>query len=307
MLSMAALAIPLWFATTSAFAAQNAPDGNVITVYGNKRSITETIKGAVAESRFGQIARFEKKLCPFVIGLPSGLNEKVMRIVRANILSLGGKVEEPGCEINTLALFVDRPRDLLVALNAKEPSFFEMSPRAFDNLVSRDRPYYAWTMSDTFGPRGQALRRIGAIIYYPMGDTKSGIRVPIAGGNGVIAKNVNESRLSTGTRQEIELSMLAIDLDESEGRTLRQLADFITMHFMLELKPTAGEEDRSSILSLFQPRNESVPVPASMSMLDRGIISGLYVQRHNNRSATQQRENIASAIRKESRKASRGE
>ena len=282
--------------TAPSGAHSGGPADESITVVGNKRSLPETIEDIVAVSRHGQLARFEKKVCPMVVGLPDGLSEKAARMVKANIVALGGDVGDAGCQVNALALFVDRPRDLLVGLNASEPSFFQMTPRAFDNFVRDTKPYYSWTITDTFGARGEILKRMTSLTY------KVGngfVTLPISGDSAVVVKNGNANRrITTNVRQEVELSMLAIDLDDSEGKTLRQLADFIALNLMVEVKPGAGGKDPTSILSLFEARPADAPIPASMSDLDRGIVRGFYSQKHNNRTAIQQRENIASAIRR---------
>lgn len=296
---LATLCLTLGWAAVPVAAQTAGRSDEGITVVGNKRSLPQLIEDTVAESRHGQIARFEKKICPMVIGLPDGLSEKVTRMVRANIAALGGKVGDAPCDLNALALFVDRPRDLLIGLNAKEPSFFQMTPRAFDNFVREPKPHYSWTITDTFGPRGEILKRMTSLTYFV---GKMPVTVPISGESAVVVKHGNASKLTTTVRQELELSMLAIDLDNSEGKTLRQLADFIAMNFMVETRPDAGAKDMTSILSLYEPRPEGVPIPASMSNLDRGIVRGFYDQRHNNRTAIQQRENIASAIRRNAAK-----
>ena len=70
------------------------------------------------------------------------------------------------------------------------------------------------------------------------------------------------------------------------------------MHLLLDVKQDAGAKDNSSILSLFEPRPADSRDPSGMSRFDRGALAGFYTQRENNRTASQQRENIAAAIKR---------
>jgi hypothetical protein len=49
---------------------------------------------------------------------------------------------------------------------------------------------------------------------------------------------------------------------------------------------------------LFEQRAPGVALPQRLSRFDRGAMTGFYTQRENNRSAAQQSNNIADAIRK---------
>jgi hypothetical protein len=91
---------------------------------------------------------------------------------------------------------------------------------------------------------------------------------------------------------------VVIDRQATVGKSLRQLADLATMHLLLDVRQDAGARDNGSILSLFEPRAAGVALPQRLSRFDRGAMTGFYTQRENNRSAAQQRNNIADAIRK---------
>ena len=264
----------------------------------NKQEITQVLKRMIAPTDSGQLARFEKPVCPRVIGLPNDWNQRLERMIRANIVEAKARAGVEGCSVNALVLFVDRPQDLLIGLNAREPSFFDMSPRAFDLFSGAARPVYSWRLTETYGSRGQILRQLSSLTYQ---DPTTGaiITTPLQPGTKA-AYDETGSRLKTGARDEIELSFAVIDRNRSEGKTLRQLADFATLHLLLEVRPEASAVNGDSILSLFEARAGWVPPPRS-SWFDKSMLSGFYTQKNNNRSAIQQRENIAAAIKRASR------
>ncbi|QIK95893.1 hypothetical protein G7076_04900 [Sphingomonas sp. HDW15A] len=271
------------------------PSGDEIVVTGEKKKkeITQALKRMIARTDGGQLARYEKRVCPRVISLPNDWAQRMVRMIRAEIAATNARIGAKGCDVNALVMFVDRPRDLLVGLNAREPSFFGMNPRTFDIFTAVERPAYSWQLVETYGSRGQILRQLGSLTYQ---DPTTGaiITTPLQSGTKAAFDDTG-SRLKSGARDEIELSFVVIDRDLSEGKTLRQLADFATLHLLLDVRPNAGTADGDSILSLFEKRTGWVP-PRRMSRFDRAALRGFYSQRYNNRSATQQLENIAAAI-----------
>ena len=272
-----------------------APEGEErpIVIEGKRESVRKSLERLIAESESGQLARYEKDICPAVAGLPADWTAVVTRMIRDNVVAAGRRAAAAGCQVNALAIVVDRPRDMLIGLRKSDPSFFAMTPRTFDHFVAAERPAYSWQLTDTFGSRGEMLRQLSTLTYRDP-NTGAIITTPLDAGT-KLAKAETGSRLTSGVREEIELSFVAVDRDRIEGLTLRQLADFATMHLLLQIRPDAGAQDPGSILSLFEPREGEAP-PARMSRFDRGALGGLYGQPHNNRSAAQQRQNIVKAI-----------
>lgn len=95
------------------------------------------------------------------------------------------------------------------------------------------------------------------------------------------------------------MGIVVIDRAQIEGKSLRQLADLAAMHLLLDVRLEAGKRNKNSILSLFEGRREGVLPPRRTSTLDRGAVAGLFGQEENNRTAAQQRQNIARVIEKE--------
>lgn len=284
----AALAFPVY--------AQPAapPSDEAIVVEGSRRSIRSTLEQIIAETDSDQLARFEHKICPKVLGLPADWSSVVDRLIRENITSAGRETEATGCQPNAVAMFVDRPDDFVRGLYANEPSFFSMTPSAFESFAAEGRPAYSWQVTETYGSMGQTLRSLETLTYQ---DPNSGAIITTRlGPRTKLANDETGSRLQTGVREEIELSFVAIDSSQIDGLTLRQLADFATMHLLLDIKPDASARSSTSILSLFHARGNGAPRPLRMSELDWGALSGFYSQRRNNLTAAQQRQNIAATI-----------
>ncbi|QIK96909.1 hypothetical protein G7076_11180 [Sphingomonas sp. HDW15A] len=271
--SAIALAVP-------AVAQPASGDEIVVTGEKKKKEIAQALKKLIEPTGREQLARFEDQVCPMVIGMPRDWTAAMTRMIRENITAIGGKLEPMGCKPNALAIFIDQPRELVAALHDAEPHLFNMTPREYAQFAALPGPVWSWHVTDMRDREGHQVAQ-GSM----------------NGNDFAVIKNAAATRLYSNVREDMLGGFVVIDRQQTIGRTLRQLADLTTMHLMLDIKPGAEKQDMNSILSLFMPRAESNVVPARFSQFDRGILAGFYTQRENNRSATQQRENIAAAIR----------
>jgi hypothetical protein len=245
-----------------------------------KPSVVTQLRSIILEADNEQLARFETSVCPMIIGMPRDMTAVLDRIIRENVVAVGGKVAEPGCSVNAAVIFIDQPQALIRALYKEEPSFFfTFTPREFYYFADQPRPFYSWHLTNSYTRDGGYMSKV--------------------------VRSAAASRLYSNIREEMEAGIVVIDRARTEGKTLRQLADFATMHLLLDVKQKHGQFDRSSILSLFDRRGRTAMLPPRFSGFDRSALSGFYTQRENNRTAAQQRQNIAAAIAKDKEAASR--
>lgn len=270
------------FRASTAAANRPASEDKEIIVQGQRRSVMRHLRDVIARDGADQLARFEDKVCPMVIGMPRDWTATMTRMIRANIESFGAKLQPVGCKPNGLVIFIDRPAELVDAIRKEEPWMLGMEPRTARNFVADVGAITSWHVTETRGSEGQVLGG-----YDPGGGQSSSAR---------ITRSITSTRLYTPARQEMQLGMVVVDKGRTVGHTLRQLSDLATMHLLLEVKASAGTRDPSSILSLFEPRPVDQPRPQRLSRLDRGAMAGFYALRANNFSAAQQRENIAKAM-----------
>ena len=259
-------------------AAPETKSEDPIVVQGRKKELVQALRQLVQPSEHQQLARFEDKVCPMVIGMPRDWTVRLTRIIRDNIVEVGGTLQPEGCKPNALAIFIDQPRDLVAALHKDASFFFTMSPRAFAQFAALPGPVWSWHVTDMRSRDGNQLGQ-----------------GQINGHDFSVVKNAAASRLYSNIREDMLVGFVVIDRQRTIGKSLRQLGDLATMHLMLDVRQNAGAKDNGSILALFEPGDAPL---ARMSRFDKGALTGFYTQRENNRTATQQRENIAEAIRR---------
>ena len=253
-------------------------DDEIVVQGQRKKELVQALRQLVQPSEHEQLTRFEDKLCPRVIGMPRDLTPRLTRIIRDNVAAAGGVLQPEGCKPNALAIFIDQPQELVGALHKDAPFFFTMSPRQFDIFAAAPGPVWSWHVTDMRSRDGNQLGQ-----------------GQINGHDFAVVKNAAASRLYSNIREDMLVGFVVIDRQKTIGKSLRQLGDLATMHLMLDVRQNAGSKDASSILSLFEPGDNP---PTAMSRFDKGALAGFYTQRENNRTASQQRENIAEAIRR---------
>jgi hypothetical protein len=259
-----------------------------VVVQGQRREIAQALRKLITPTDSEQMARFEDEICPMVIGMPRDWTASLTRMIRDNVVAVGGTVGKPGCTVNAAVIFIDQPLELIKALATDEPGFFNLTPRELQEFTSVQRPIASWHVTDTRGREGEELGQMGSL-----SDGSPGAGFPT---DAKIVRQATDSRLVSNVREDMLVGFVVFDRMTTPGKTLRQLADISTMHLLLDINQRAGERDPGSILSLFEERAEGMPAPARLSKFDRGALRGFYTQRQNNRSARQQAENIAKAI-----------
>lgn len=268
------------------------PQDESVVVTGQRREIAKALRQLIEPTGSEQLARFEDEICPMVIGMPKDWTASLTRMIRDNVVAIGGKAGKPGCRVNAPVIFIDQPLELIRALAGDEPGFFNMTPRELAKFTAAPRPVSSWHVTDTRGRDGEELGSVRSIV-----DPSSGASLP-TDGSARVTRNFTAGRLASPIREDMLVGFVVIDRQQTPGKSLRQLADLATMHLLLDINQAAGERDPGSILSLFEPRGAGEPAPARLSRFDRGALRGFYTQRQNNRTARQQAENIARAIEK---------
>src|SRR5436190_12329895 len=255
-----------------------------VVVTGQRKQIAQALKKLIEQSDSEQFARFEDELCPIVIGMPRDWTASLTRMIRENVIAIGGKAGKPGCTFNAAIIFIDQPLELVKAFAEEEPGYFGLTPKELAKFTAVQRPVTSWHVTDMRGRDGEELGQMGSLGGFPT--------------NAKIVRQSSASRLYSNVREDMLVGFVVVDRMATPGKSLRQLADLATMHLLLDINQEAGTRDPGSILSLFEPRGEGLSPPLRLSKFDRGALRGFYTQRENNRSARQQAENIAKAIEK---------
>lgn len=299
----------LFFASAAATAQPSQPDPAVpndapILVEGQRPDPSEIVRGTINRAGIAPLARFEDKICPGVVGLGSEQAERLVQMIRRDIVALGGKLHGPGCTANATVIFTEQPVDLIKQLAKKEPGYFDFSPSAFERFTARPRPVASWHVTETRDRDGNELGSADRIA-----DKKRMLfnkNVPVSEPmDARVLRNSGATRLYTNSREDMLFGFAVIDAARTRDKTMAQLSGLATMHLLLDVNQDASAINRGSILALFEERPTGMAAPDGLSAIDRAMIEGLYRPNENNRSASQQFSQIATAVRRTAGKDSR--
>ncbi|MBN8608358.1 MAG: hypothetical protein J0L81_15685 [Caulobacterales bacterium] len=267
-----ALAAPSWVS------AQETTGGDDIVVTGTRlQEIVRDFVGevSVAPGSENQLARWDRRICPGIIGLQNAQQAQYLvdRIAQRAQL-VGIEAERPGCRANVV-VFVTPDSDRIAreigqeyrqlvayhsAANAVTQGQGELT-----RFMETSRPVRWWHVSQTVTADGQVLG-------------ESNARPTASGGfAGVeVVRQPDAGRLRRSTRQDFSRVIIIVDATRAAGVQFSTLADYVAMAALAQIAPDADTSAAPTILSLFSDREAGRTPPAALTDWDVAYLTGLY-------------------------------
>ncbi len=204
------------------------------------------------------LARFTDPICPGVWGLSGESAQYIIDRIYYNAEAAGLELDETtGCGANVIVAFVDDPHGEFAEMIAYDHRL--VAPLSFwdrKRVTETTGPVLAWNVVTTLTRDGQARD-----------------------GRPPVFDSTEISRLNSGTRRDMQLSVIMLDTDLLEDLDGLALADYATMRTLARTVPVdQGEAAYGTILSLFA---DPVNAPQSMTSFDRAYLASLYAGRAN--------------------------
>lgn len=291
-LSVAAL-LALALAAPGLARAQETPETRVedIIVLGTPlREQVETFADTVVAPPHGRgPARWSARsgICVGVVNLQREAAQAMADRVSEVALDLGLPIGEPGCSPNVLIIATDDAPTLTAALVQRSPNAFRppysgssRSRLQLRRFIETDRPVRWWHIS------------------LPVNSETGAIAVRIPGYDpprtGVMA-----SRLTTVIQNDLMRAYVIIDIDQAEGVTFQQLADYVAMVAFAQVDPDADLSGFPTILNVFDNPN----IAYGLTDWDQSYLGSLYGAELNQRSPNAQSGAVAALMFRERRRA----
>lgn len=222
----------------------------------------EFVAEVSAPARNRGLARWHGRVCVGVVNFRHDAAQYIADRVSGVAADLNLRTGDPGCRPNVIIIgavdgaalaqrfLKDRPRLLVVGGGGMDRGY-----NALDDFTHGDRPVRWWHISipvDTY--TGQRAVRLP-------GDTGP-IMIPV----------LTRSGYRSQIRDDLMRVMIIVDVDQSSGVSLTQLADYLTMLSLSQVDPGAGAEAFDTILNLFDE-----PTPAEgLTEWDVAYLQALY-------------------------------
>lgn len=204
------------------------------------------------------LARFADPICPGVVGMKLEAAEAIVGRIRQNAEEFGLPLADPNsCEPNVIATFVADGKDYITRLKARHGwMFVDMTQQERKALFEAPGKVRAWTRTVVRSRDGMPISRREGLAQVP--------EAPMW---------MAHSKIYVATRRDYLAAMVLIDRDVADGRSVFQLADYVTMRAFggETLRQLAPEG--ATILSLF---DEPDSPPTALTPVDRAYLETLY-------------------------------
>jgi len=221
------------------------------------------------------IMRWNKSICPSVLGLPRMFDDyiqaRISEVARAANAPRGGK----HCRADLYVIATYDP-ELLKKLWAQVPHAYD-TRNGFggaERFLHSGRPVRVWFNSELHC-------RIDAI----SGGKSSDMMASFFGGGGTQVDTASPyfcggggSRLSYSAVDSIRSALIVVDMNRIGKVTTRELADYVAMVGLADIRPNADAGAVPTILRLFQHPEHP---PQGLSSWDRALLHSLYNTRQS--------------------------
>ncbi len=194
---------------------------------------------------------WHRPVCPLVWGLNAQENAFVAERVSQVARDAGVPVADAHCGANLFIFVTTQPAQLLQAMENRNFQYNfgdDAYPLAVDELIATPRAARTWYTSYKRTPDGQA--------------------VPF-----IVNLRENPSPLSLQVVRWLAHVYVVIDQNRLQSVTLGQLADYVALSGLAQLKPGASLGDASTILRLFD--DAPMAAPDGMTDWDRAFLKSL--------------------------------
>jgi hypothetical protein len=221
---------------------------------------------AVAPSGERQMARWDRKICPLVAGLPARQMQYMADRISQRANEVGLIPEGAGCKANILIFvtpdasrfaegIVTEYRELVAYYATSGVNTLGRGP--LEDFTTTTAPVRWWHVNQTVSADGQELA-----------DTSGGMRT--------LRSGQPPSRLRRATRQDFLRVLIVVDARQAAGLQFQALSDYVAMVSLAQLDPAGETTNIPSILNLFAEHQAGGSPPAAMTEWDEAYLNGLY-------------------------------
>jgi len=230
-----------------------------------KRQITKFVSGAVFTYLNDSLERWDTPICPLVAGLPKERGEfilsRVSEIARDSHAPLGPE----HCKPNLYVVVTDNPDFLLRKWSKRDRRMFNTCNgmgyvKEFLHSRQPVRVYYNAKFSSAGGEREASGLELDDL----------SLDLPLSG---CVASGAAGTRLRYGAVQELTSVIIVVDSRHTTQLNMGQLADYIAMVGLAQIRVDADTGTAPSILRLFR---ETDPQLRGLSPWDQAFLQSLY-------------------------------
>jgi hypothetical protein len=274
--NVTAVALLLW----ALHAAADTPPGSdtldTITVEAARQremvaqQASRFLSGITVVRRDQSLANWQREIpiCPLVAGLPREEGEYMLRRFSEIAASAGAPLAPEHCKPNLFVVVSSNPDELLKAWTKRDVRMFDTGDdhgfTPVRKFMDAKIPVRAWYNVEIYNSDGTPLN------YSDLpGSSMTGVRVN---------EHSTATRIRFNDVRDLSSVIVLVDAPRARGVSFGQLAAYIAMVGLAEIKIDANASDTPSILQLFS--KPETPTPPGLSAWDVAFLNGLYHTEH---------------------------
>jgi len=275
-------------------ASAETPSENVTVTATKSREVLGKFTKAFATPTIilGKIARWERRICPVVVGQNPHFTAFIMQRVKYVALAAGAPVNtDASCKPNIEIVFTTTPQALLDNVRKNDPVYLGYATTIAQQvaLAAVTRPIQAWYTTETIDLNGARSLDNGR----PLGE---GIEIFRKSQNPIFVSKVtrsNGNRINDGVHSGFNHILIVIDTAKLGGEKIVPLADYISMLALTQPSALDACQELPSVVNLLAQNCRDVA--DGLTQFDLAYLQGLYKMAAD-RSMILQRNEIADAM-----------
>ena len=235
---------------------------NAVTVEAQRQTLARQVDSfvsAIAMKRFDDsLARWQEpiEMCPSVSGLPRDDGEFILARLSQIALVAGAPLGPENCKVNLYVIVTEKAHELLKALEKKNTKMYTNGyPTLIREFRSSTSPIRVWYNAELYDRYGTRLE---------------------SGGSWHTA-----SRIIFSSIRDLASVFVIIDTRRLKGVTFGQIAAYVAMVGLAELRSDPKLGTAPTILSLFST-SEGKP-PPGLTLWDQAYLKALYHTAHDDK------------------------
>ncbi|MBS0579735.1 MAG: hypothetical protein JSR36_10805 [Proteobacteria bacterium] len=248
------------------------PNLDTVTVEARRRKeleheVDHYVDSLTGHPRGEALARWDEPICPLVAGLPRQEGEFVLARLSQIASKAGAPLAGEKCDANLFVVLSNEPEVLLRKWWARDRRLFAThnGVGAIRTFLDTPRPVRVWYNAGVLSAEG---------LPASSGVTLGGLVSPTLGTSNIPTTTVHSaSRLRYGAVPGLSSVIVVVDTRRLEGLNFGQLADYVGLIGLAQVRLDADPGSAPTILRLFRAAADR---PAALSPWDEAFLASLY-------------------------------
>lgn len=233
-----------------------------------EQEVNHFVSSVVVRYWSDSLLRWNTPVCPLVAGLPREQGELVLARISQIARNAHAPLAGEKCGANFLVVATSKPDELLEKWWKRIPDMYDTKNGVLplERFLGARRPIRVWYNS--FLGTSSSGARLSPDLFAQLlqGPEYQGLQ-------GTPSSESDGSRLEYSAVQSISSVIIVVDKNRMTGINLRQIADYVAMIGLAEVRVDADTGSIPTILDLFR---DTRPLPEGLSAWDEAYLASLY-------------------------------